>query len=155
MSSLAEHIAELRKFWQQRQTSLYATLCQTMVEAHLSELEGLVAANNPTPSQTEADGAENGAPAQPLEDRTRSNSYAWLIEAPGQFYLRASKVGSLASFSWTNDHNAALRFYSEEQADMVMMAIRSLQPELFAFGKVLRDPKPVEHGWMGGSTDAA
>lgn len=54
MSSLAEHISQLREFWGHRGSSLYAAMCQTMVEAHLSELEGLVAANNPAP---------------PLEDR--------------------------------------------------------------------------------------
>lgn len=45
MSSLADHVAELKEHWGQRHTSLYAALCQTMVEAHLPELERLVAVN--------------------------------------------------------------------------------------------------------------
>ncbi len=69
---------------------------------------------------------------------------AWLIEAPGLNYLGARD----RAFFWTKDHAKALRFYSKEQADGAMMAIRELVPKLFGFAYTLGDASPVEHGWM-------
>lgn len=73
--------------------------------------------------------------------------FRWLIEAPGQRYLAAHKVGSY-EFHWTQDHNAALAFRSEDQADMTMMAIRQLAQSLFDFERTLGSAKAIEHGWM-------
>ncbi len=73
--------------------------------------------------------------------------FAWLIEAPGQNYLSYRHLGR-HEFHWTKDHTRALRFFSLEQADNVMMAIRELAPTLFAFAITLGEAKPVEHGWI-------
>lgn len=73
--------------------------------------------------------------------------FRWLIEAPGPRYLAARKLGNY-EFHWTQDHNAAIAFRSEAQADMTMMAIRDLAPELFAFERTIGNAKAVEHGWM-------
>ncbi|WP_052435653.1 hypothetical protein [Bradyrhizobium japonicum] len=82
-----------------------------------------------------------GMPDGPLE------SFAWLIEAPGQHYLRAVKIGS-NEFRWTKDHDEAIRFFSEQQADDTMMSLRALVPALFGFEATLGNAKAVEHGWM-------
>lgn len=82
-----------------------------------------------------------------VEDAPPSEDFAWLIEAPGQHYLAARAVAG-HKFHWTHDHGAALRFCSEEQADIAMMAIRELDPELFGFAKMLGEAKPVEHAWI-------
>lgn len=82
-----------------------------------------------------------------IEDAPPCDSFAWLIEAPGQHYLAARAVAG-NEFFWTQDHDAALRFFSEEQADLAMMAIRQLDPELFVFAKTLGEAKPVEHAWI-------
>lgn len=66
----------------------------------------------------------------PREDR---REVAWLIEAPGQNYLGVSTLGGEHRFHWTKDHAKALRFWTRMQADDVMMAVRALNPGLFAF----------------------
>ena len=82
-----------------------------------------------------------------------ADEYAWLIEAPGQNYLAARKLAGY-EFHWTVDHNKALRFFSKEQADLVMMAVRQLAPSLFAFAVNLGDARPVEHAWIKPTPDA-
>ena len=77
-----------------------------------------------------------------------ADQFAWVIEAPGQRYLAPREIGLHYHFHWTQDHNLALRFYSREQADLTMMAIRDFNPSLFAFAVNLGDAHPVEHGWM-------
>jgi hypothetical protein len=72
--------------------------------------------------------------------------FRWLIEAPGLRYLAARKVGNY-EFHWTQDHNEALAFRDEAQADMTMMAIRQLAPQLFGFEVTIGNAKAVEHGW--------
>jgi len=74
--------------------------------------------------------------------------YFWLIEAPGQRYLSAVKIGNAYAFKWTEDYLRALRFCNSEQADLTMMALRQLDPELFGFAKTLGDAKPTEHKWL-------
>jgi hypothetical protein len=69
--------------------------------------------------------------------------FAWLIEAPGQYYLEANA----GYFGWTNDANKALRFYSSAQANKFLEAFMRVKPDLFAFAKLLSDARAVEHGW--------
>lgn len=90
------------------------------------------------------------------------DSFAWLIEAPGQRYLAVQRLKMSDSFEWTTDHNKALRFCSQEQADALMMAVRQMDREigglknhnqlssgaLFAFEATLGNAKAVEHGWI-------
>lgn len=83
--------------------------------------------------------------------RTAMTDFAWLIEAPGVFYLGARTLGR-HEFYWTQDNNKALRFFNSEQADQCMMAVRELNPDLFAFARNLHDPRPVEHGWLEQTT---
>jgi len=80
--------------------------------------------------------------------------FRWLIEAPGQKYLAVRKIGGSKNFHWSADHNDALCFKSEQQADMTMMAIRELAPDLFGFAVTLGDARAVEHAWMDGSDTA-
>lgn len=77
------------------------------------------------------------------------DDFRWLIEAPGQRYLAARKLGN-HEFYWVQDHNAAIAFRDEAQADMTMMAIRDLAPALFNFERTIGNAKAVEHAWMGG-----
>lgn len=74
--------------------------------------------------------------------------FTWLVEAPGPHYLSTRGGGSKSEFVWHKDANRALRFYTLEQADAVLCAIRKLQPDLFAFAANLHDPKPVQHGFL-------
>jgi hypothetical protein len=76
------------------------------------------------------------------------NDFSWLIEAPGQNYLATREIGHDPRFFWTNDHAKAIRFISKEQADGVMMAVRQLAPELWAFAMNLGEARPVEHAWL-------
>jgi hypothetical protein len=76
------------------------------------------------------------------------DQFAWLIEAPGQFYLTTKTIGRQSEFQWTRDANKALRFASKEQAAGVQYAVHKLQPDLFSFSAVLADAAPVEHGFM-------
>lgn len=80
--------------------------------------------------------------------------FAWLIEAPGPRYLAARKVTTSHDFVWHADAALAVRFHSEDQADLVMMAVRQLAPDLFGFERTLGNAKPVEHGWIDGRSPA-
>lgn len=73
--------------------------------------------------------------------------FAWLIEAPGPHYLGVRNLGG-HEFFWTADVNEALRFFSEDQADLTMMAVREARPRLFDFASNLRMSQAVEHGWV-------
>ena len=77
-----------------------------------------------------------------------TEEFAWLIEAPGQNYLGTREVGYYPEFFWTDDHTKAIRFFSKEQADGVMMAVRRMEPKLWAFAVNLTDARPTEHGWI-------
>lgn len=79
-----------------------------------------------------------------MSDQTQ---FAWLIEAPGPCYLSAHPMGNDYYFRWTDDATKALRFYNEVQADLVMMAIRSLKRDLFV-SAYTREPRPVQHGFV-------
>jgi hypothetical protein len=76
------------------------------------------------------------------------SDFAWLIEAPGPRYLAPRKITTSHDFTWHGDANFALRFHSEEQADLTMMAIRQIAPDLFGFERTLGNAKAVEHGWI-------
>lgn len=72
--------------------------------------------------------------------------FGWLIEMQGPAYLAAKTCGG-HEFCWTADPLKGIRFCSYDQANMVMMAVRQLVPELFP-SCVTQPPKPVEHGWL-------
>ena len=83
--------------------------------------------------------------------------FRWLIEAPGQRYLAVQRLSMSNNFEWSLDHNAALAFRSEEQADALMMAVRQMDRQingfdkgLFGFEATLGNAAPVEHGWTEG-----
>lgn len=76
------------------------------------------------------------------------NRWAWLIEAPGQRYLAVRKLSGLHDFTWTQDHNKALQFKSEEQADLMMYALRDMNRALFGFDVTLGPARAIEHAWM-------
>ena len=78
--------------------------------------------------------------------------FAWLIEAPGPMYLRTRTIGHHPDFGWTHEANEALRFISKDQADGVMMAVRRMEPALFAFESTLGNAWPREHGWLALAT---
>lgn len=70
----------------------------------------------------------------------------WVIKAPGDFFLAIRNFGGTSSFFWKeDDRETFIRFYSEEQADQVMEAVRALNPELFQFARVLKDAQAVEY----------
>ena len=87
--------------------------------------------------------------------------FRWLIEAPGPKYLAVQPLTSSAGFEWIADHNSALAFRSEAQADDMMAALRQMDRlhdsyenngklswgKLFAFEPTLGNAKAVEHGW--------
>ena len=89
------------------------------------------------------------------------DDFRWLIEAPGLKYLAVQRLKSSATFEWTADHNSALAFRSELQADSMMAALRQMDRlhdsyenngklswgKLFAFEPTLGNAKAVEHGW--------
>jgi hypothetical protein len=59
------------------------------------------------------------------------------------------------NFEWTTDHNKALAFRSQDQADALMMAVRQMDrlingfdKGLFGFEASLGNAKAVEHGWI-------
>lgn len=79
------------------------------------------------------------------------SDFRWLIEAPGQRYLAVRKLGCSHDFHWTGNHDEALCFKSEQQADLTMMAIRELAPDLFGFARTLGDARAVEHAWIDGA----
>jgi hypothetical protein len=72
----------------------------------------------------------------------------WLIEMQGPAYLAVRCLGGY-EFHWTDDVYAALRFWSREQADMTMFAIRQLRGDLFPTC-LTRVPCAVEHIWTSG-----
>ena len=81
------------------------------------------------------------------------SDFRWLIEAPGIQYLAVQRLSMSHTFEWTKDHNKALAFRSEEQADDLMMTVRQMDRdfrngELFAFEATLGNAKAIEHGWM-------
>ncbi len=76
--------------------------------------------------------------------------FAWLIEAPGLRYLRTRNIGDHPEFVWTTDHSKALRLFSKDQADGVMMAVRQMVPNLFNFEHTLGNARPVQHAWIAG-----
>lgn len=76
-----------------------------------------------------------------------TNSFAWLIEVSGPHYLAVRQISNCHEFYWTRDHDLGIRFYSQVQADLMMMAIRVLKRDLFIF-PTGEEPRPVEHGWL-------
>jgi hypothetical protein len=76
------------------------------------------------------------------------SDFRWLIEAPGQQYLGVRKLTGRHDFVWTRDHNTALHFKSEEQADLMMNALRDLDRKLFGFDETLGPTRMTEHGWI-------
>lgn len=94
--------------------------------------------------------------------------FRWLIEAPGPRYLAVQRLTGSSSFEWTADHDKALAFRSEAQADDMLTALRQMDRdfdshknhgklswgELFAFEPTLGNAKAVEHGWIAPLTPA-
>jgi hypothetical protein len=90
------------------------------------------------------------------------SDFRWLIEAPGQKYLAVQRLSQSDNFEWTPDHNKALAFRSQDQADALMMAVRQMERELytlrgstfnaslFGFEASLGNAKAVEHAWASG-----
>ena len=123
----------------------YLSFCKETNECPVlagKEWDIIVAALRRTPS--------HGQPA-PVAEVT---DFRWLIEAPGQRYLACRRLGC-DEFFWTADHNEALAFRCEKQADGAMMAIRQMDRTingfdkgLFAFEVTIGDAKAVEHGWL-------
>lgn len=97
-----------------------------------------------------------------VEGMPSNAEFRWLIEAPGPKYLAVQRLTSSANFEWTADHNKALAFRSEAQADDMMAALRQMDRllniyenngklswgKLFAFEPTLGNAKAVEHGLM-------
>ena len=97
-----------------------------------------------------------------LRATQQRDDFRWLIEAPGPHYLAVQSITSSHTFEWTTDHEKALAFRSEQQADAMMMALRQLDRQLeawenrgklswgklFAFEPSLGNAKAVEHGWV-------
>ena len=78
------------------------------------------------------------------------SDYRWLIEAPGTKYLAVREIAHSHTFHWSGEHDKALHFRTEAQADGLMMAVRQLAPELFGFAVTLGDARAVEHAWDSG-----
>jgi hypothetical protein len=70
----------------------------------------------------------------------------WLIEMQGPAYLTAHHSGGY-EFRWTDQVNDAIRFYTREQADVVMMSVRQLRGDLFPTC-LTWVPCAVEHMWV-------
>jgi len=82
-----------------------------------------------------------------------NTDYRWLIEAPGTRYLAVQRLSSSDSFEWSTDHDKALAFRTQEQADAMMSALRQMDRigfngRLFAFEDTLGPARAVEHAWM-------
>lgn len=78
--------------------------------------------------------------------------FRWLIEAPGPKYLAVQRLSGSDNFEWTSDHDKALAFRSQDQAEALMMAVRQIdrgfcKGALFGFEASLGNARPVEHGW--------
>ena len=82
------------------------------------------------------------------------HDYKWVIVAPGTRYLTVTRVGG-ESFHCITEHLSAILFESGDVADAVMMAIRYLEPNLFAFEDTLGNARAVEHGWLTIDSGAA
>jgi len=87
--------------------------------------------------------------------RASRDDFRWLIEAPGPRYLAIQRLHMSDNFEWTADHDKALAFRSQDQADALMMAVRQMDRQingvdkgLFAFEASLGNARAVEHGWM-------
>ena len=90
------------------------------------------------------------------------SDFRWLIEAPGTKYLAVQRLTSSATFEWTTDHNKALAFRSEAQADDMIATLRQMDRlhdsyenngklswgKLFAFEPTLGNARAVEHAWV-------
>lgn len=87
-------------------------------------------------------------------DRVKPD-FRWLIEAPGQRYLGVREMSCRHDFIWTQDHNNALAFRSEKQADQMMSALRDMDRKLFGFDETLGPARAIEHGWMAPPEPAA
>jgi hypothetical protein len=97
-----------------------------------------------------------------VEGLPQGDDFRWLIEAPGPKYLAVQVLTANSTFEWTADHNRALAFRSQEQADSALAALRQMDRaltakinhgklswgDLFAFEPTLGNAKAVEHGWM-------
>lgn len=77
--------------------------------------------------------------------------FRWLIEAPGPRWLAVRELTSMFDFIWSSNHDAALAFRSQEQANGAMQAIRSIKRELFGFEDTLGPARAIEHGYLGES----
>jgi hypothetical protein len=90
------------------------------------------------------------------------SDFRWLIEAPGPRYLAVQRLTSSANFKWTQDHDKALAFRSQEQAEHLMDALRQMDRafdsqenggklswgKIFAFEPTMGNARAVEHGWI-------
>lgn len=83
------------------------------------------------------------------------SDFRWLIEAPGARYLAVQRLNMSDNFEWTIDHDRAIAFRTQDQADATMMAIRQMDRQingfdkgLFAFEATLGNARAVEHGWL-------
>lgn len=83
-------------------------------------------------------------------DPQAGEAVAWLIEAPGANYLAVRTLGR-AEFYWTTDPNKALRFFTKDDAHQTAMAVRRMEPELWAFALTLGEAWPREHKWLPAS----
>lgn len=91
------------------------------------------------------------------------SDFRWLIEAPGQRYLAVQRLSMSENFHWTTDHNKALVFRSQDQADALMMAVRQVSRDygkpdttfggLFEFESSLGCARAIEHGWLNEERD--
>lgn len=70
--------------------------------------------------------------------------YGWYIEAPGPHWLGVRKLG-VDEFFWAKNQDAAIAFLTKEAADGVMMAVKRMAPELFAFAVPLGDAVIVDY----------
>lgn len=66
----------------------------------------------------------------------------------GPAYLAAHHLGGY-QFYWTDDPHKAIRFFLEDQANTVMMAVRQLRGDLFPACLIVA-PRAVEHVWVPG-----
>lgn len=96
-----------------------------------------------------------------LAARKRTD-FRWLIEAPGPRYLAIQRLSMSDNFEWTTDHDKALAFRSEGQADALMMAVRQMSRQihgfdkgLFGFEATIGNAKATEHGWLNVTGAAA
>lgn len=90
--------------------------------------------------------ATQGHPAHGASiDGVPVKEFRWLIEAPGEYVLTVRNIGHHHRFHWSINPEEAIRFETAGQADAVMMAVRNMSPELFAFAVLLGDARAREH----------